>query len=59
MRYTHKKKIIYLLVPLSDKNLFCWSISKLCPTPCNHMDCSTPDFPVHHQLPELAQSHIH
>ena len=23
------------------------------------MDCSTPDFPVHHQLPELAQTHIH
>ena len=23
------------------------------------MDCSTPDFPVHHQLPELAQAHVH
>ena len=23
------------------------------------MDCSTPDFPVHHQLPELAQTHVH
>ena len=23
------------------------------------MDCSMPDFPVHHQLPELAQTHIH
>ena len=22
------------------------------------MDCSTPGFPVHHQLPELAQTHI-
>ena len=26
---------------------------------CNPMDCSTPGFPVHHQLPELAQTHIH
>ena len=26
---------------------------------CNPMDCSTPNFPVHHQLPELAQTHIH
>ena len=26
---------------------------------CNPMDCSTPDFPVHHRLPELAQTHIH
>jgi len=23
------------------------------------MNCSTPGFPVHHQLPELAQTHIH
>ena len=23
------------------------------------MDCSTPGFPVHHQLPELAQTHTH
>ena len=26
---------------------------------CNHMDCSTPSFLVHHQLPELAQTHVH
>ena len=26
---------------------------------CDFMDCSTPDFPVHHQLPELAQTHVH
>ena len=26
---------------------------------CDPMDCSTPDFPVHHELPELAQTHIH
>ena len=25
-------------------------------TPCNPMDSSTPGFPVHHQLPELAQT---
>ena len=23
------------------------------------MDCSSPGFPVHHQLPELAQTHVH
>ena len=23
------------------------------------MDCSTPGFPVHHELPELAQTHVH
>ena len=26
---------------------------------CNPMDSSTPGFPVHHQLPELAQTHVH
>ena len=25
----------------------------------NPVDCSTPGFPVHHQLPELAQTHVH
>ena len=29
------------------------------PTPCNPMDCSTPGFPVHHQLPELTPTHVH
>ena len=28
-------------------------------TLCNPMDCSTPGFPVHHQLPELPQTHVH
>ena len=28
-------------------------------TLCDPMDCSTPGFPVHHQLPELAQTHVH
>ena len=35
------------------------SVAQLCPTLCSPMDCSTPGFPVHHQLPELAQTHIH
>ena len=26
---------------------------------CSPMDCSSPGFPVHHQLPELAQTHVH
>ena len=26
---------------------------------CNPMDCSTPGFPVHHQLPELTQTHVY
>ena len=26
---------------------------------CDRMDCSTPGLPVHHQLPELTQTHVH
>ena len=33
------------------------SVAQLCPTLCNTMDCSMPGLPVHHQLPELAQTH--
>ena len=35
------------------------SVAQLCLTLCNPMDCSTPGFPVHHQHPELAQTHVH
>ena len=34
-------------------------VAQSCPTLCNPMDHSTPGFPVHHQLSELAQTHIH
>ena len=33
--------------------------TRSCPTLCDPMDCSTPGFPVHHQLPELAQIRVH
>ena len=35
------------------------SVAQLCPIHCDPMNCSTPGFPVHHQLPELAQTHVH
>ena len=35
------------------------SVAQSCPTLCNPMDCSTPGLPVHHQLPELTQTHVH
>ena len=30
-----------------------------CPTLCDPMNCSTPGLPVHHQLPEFTQTHVH
>ena len=35
------------------------SVAQLCPTLCDPMNCSTPGFPVHHQLPEFTQTHVH
>jgi len=35
------------------------SVAQSCLTLCDPMDYSTPGLPVHHQLPELAQTHIH
>ena len=35
------------------------SVSQSSSTFCNPMDCSTPDFPVHPQLPEPTQTHVH
>ena len=35
------------------------SVTQSCSTLCNPMNHSMPGFPVHHQLPELAQTHVH
>ena len=35
------------------------SVAQLCPILCDPMNCSTPVLPVHHQLPEFTQTHVH
>ena len=35
------------------------SVTQSCLTVCNPMNCSTPGLPVHHQLPEFTQTHVH
>ena len=35
------------------------SAAQSCPTLCDPMNRSTPGLPVHHQLPEFTQTHIH
>ena len=35
------------------------SVAQSCPTLCNHMNRSTPGLPVHHQLLEFTQTHMH
>ena len=35
------------------------SVTQSCPILCNPMNSSTPGLPVHHQLPDFNQTHIH
>ena len=37
----------------------CYSVTKLCLTLCNPMNCSTPDSPAFHYLLEFVQIHVH
>ena len=48
------------LKTLSWKDRCCCSVTQSCPTlRVQPMNCSTPDFPVHHHLPEFVQTHVH
>ena len=48
-----------LHVPIPVQSDWNVSYSSSCLTLCDPMDCSMPGFPVHHQLLELAQTHVH
>ena len=51
-RYVH-------LYHISDSTYQIRSVAQLCLTLCDPMNRSTPGIPVHHQLPEFTQTHIH
>ena len=55
--------LIFTILPsslkLSKLDLCISLVSQSCLTLCDPVDCSTPGFPVHHQLSELAQTHVH
>ena len=40
-------------------NNYMHTVAQLCPTLCDPMNRSTPGLPVHHQLPEFTQTHVH
>ena len=52
---TLKKKIIMT----EYSSVQCSSVAQSCLTLCDPMNRSTPGLPVHHQLPEFTQTHIH
>ena len=47
-----------LLDPTPERAQFN-SVAQSCLTLCDLMDCSTPGFPVHHQVPGLTQTYVH
>ena len=51
--------ILYYIIKAPQRIPTLSSVTQLCPILCDPMDCSTPGFPVHHQLLELAQTHFH
>ena len=57
LHYNTYKKIIQKLE--ENVSVQFSSVAQLCPTLCDPMNRSTPGLPVHHQLPEFTQTHIH
>ena len=57
-RLLHKIPL-HLLLWLTPNYLQFSSVAQLCLTLCDPMNRSTPGLPVHHQLPEFTQTHVH
>ena len=54
-----KQSILKEINPGISLELQLSSVTQSCPTLCDPMNCSTPGLPVHHQLPEFTQTHVH
>ena len=61
----NQSRVFILVIILFITKIFIWfffqfsSVAQLCPTLCDPMNHSTPGLPVHHQLPEFTQTHVH
>ena len=49
----------HMIYPFTQVSVQFSSVTQSCPTLCNPKDFSTPGLPVHHQLPEFIQTHVH
>ena len=62
-------RLVITFLPRSKHLLMSWlqspsevifsSVAQSCPTLCDSMNRITPGLPVHHQLPEFTQTHVH
>ena len=50
---------IYPLFQISHSSVQFSSVTQSYPTFCDPMNCSTPGLPVHHQLLQFTQTHVH
>ena len=57
-KYSFYSLGVFIEVGEIDTKYHC-SVAQSCLTLCNPVDCSMSGFCVHHQLPELAQTHVH
>ena len=57
--YSKRREVFCLFFFPASMFSCCCSGTKSCPTPCDPIDCSRPDFPVLHYLLEFAQTHVH
>ena len=53
--FVKKMKLEHFLIPSGQFS----SAAELCPTLCDPTNRSTPGLPVHHQLPEFTETHVH
>ena len=58
-RGTHTNGTAFNLRILFHPSVQFSSVAQSCPTLCDPMNRSTPGLPVHHQLPEFTQTHVH
>ena len=52
------RQVLVFYYHISSKMVQFSSVTQSCPAPSDPMDCSMPGFLVHHQLLELAQTHV-
>ena len=55
----HTNWVISYICPHSHSSVQFSSVAQSCPTLCNPMNHSMAGLPVHHQLPEFTQTHVH
>ena len=56
--YTHIRAVNLFPIRVFSSVQFS-SVAQSCPTLCNPMNCNMAGLPVHHQLPEFTQTHVH